>query len=50
MAVKWTKQTRSKNRVQEQFRKKISDAFRDRKVIHHIDPKRIIIAKTRRMK
>jgi len=50
MAVKWTKQTRSKNHVQEQFRKKISDAFRDRKVVHHIDPKRIIIAKTRRFK
>lgn len=50
MAAKWTKQTRSKNLVQEQFRKKISDAFRDKKVVHRLDPNRIIIAKTRRFK
>ena len=50
MAVKWTKQTRSKNMIQEKFRKKISDAFRDTKVVHKIDPSRIIIAKTRRFK
>ena len=50
MAVKWTKQTRSKNLVKEKFRKKISDAFRDRNVVHRVDMKKIITAKTRRFK
>lgn len=50
MAVKWTKQTRSKNRVQEQIRKKISDKVHFRKGISKIDMNKIIIAKTRRVK
>lgn len=50
MANKWTRQTRSKNRVQEQIRKKISDKVHFNKAVPKIDIQKIIIAKTRRVK
>ena len=50
MAVKWTKQTRSKNRIKEKMRKKISDATHFKPVIHGLDMKKIIVAKTKRWK
>lgn len=50
MAVKWTKRTRSRNRVQERVRKKISDKTHFKPVIHGSDMKRIIIAKVKRGK
>lgn len=50
MAVKWTKQTRSKNIVQEKIRKRISDKVHFKKSVGKIDMNKIIIAKTRRFK
>lgn len=50
MAVKWTKQTRSKNKISEQIRKKISDKTHFRPTVHGLDMKRIMIAKTHRRK
>lgn len=48
MAVKWTKQTRSKNLVGEQIRKRISDKTHFRPSIHGMDMKRKIVALTKR--
>lgn len=48
MAVKWTKQTRSKDLIQEKIRKKISDATHIKPNIHGRDMKRIIIARLKR--
>lgn len=50
MAVKWTKQTRSKNLVQEKIRKMISDKVHFRPTVHGLDMKRVIVAKTKRRK
>lgn len=50
MAVKWTKQTRSKNLIKEKMRKKISDKTHFKPVIHGRDMKKIIVAKTKRWK
>lgn len=50
MAVKWTKQTRSKNLVQEKIRKMISDKTHFRPTVHGLDMKRVIVAKTKRRK
>ena len=50
MAVKWTRQTRSKNLIKEKMRKRISDKTHFKPVIHGREMKRIIIAKTRRFK
>lgn len=46
----WTRKTRSKNAVQEKVRKKISDKTHIRPVIHGMQLKRVIIAKTKRWK
>lgn len=48
MAVKWTKQTRSKNLLQEKMRKKISDKTHFKPTMHSSDMKRVIIAKLKR--
>ena len=48
MAVKWTKQTRSKNLVSEQIRKRISDKTHFRPSVHGMDMKRKIVALTKR--
>ena len=48
MAVKWTRQTRSKNLVKEKMRKKISDKLHFKPIISGRDMKRIIIARTKR--
>ena len=48
MAVKWTKQTRSKNQVQEKMRKMISDKTHFKPVIHGRDMNKILIAKIKR--
>lgn len=48
MAVKWTKQTRSKNRVGEQIRKRISDKTHFRPTVHGLDMKRKMVAMTKR--
>ena len=48
MAIKWTKQTRSKNLLQEKMRKKISDKTHFRPTMHNKDMKRIIVAKLKR--
>ena len=48
MAVKWTKQTRSKNRVGEQIRKRISDKTHFRPTVHGLDMKRKMTAMTKR--
>lgn len=50
MAVKWTKQTRSKDLVQEKVRKKVSDKMRVKIAPHKIDINKIIVARTRRFK
>ena len=50
MAVKWTRQTRSKNLIKEKMRKKISDKTHFKPVIHGREMKRVIIAKVRRFK
>lgn len=50
MAVKWTKQTRSKNLVKEKIRKKVSDKMHIKPAIHGMDMKRVIIAKVKRGK
>lgn len=50
VAVKWTKQTRSKNLIKEKMRKKISDKTHFKPVIHGRDMKKIITAKTKRWK
>ena len=50
MAVKWTKQTKSKNLVQEKIRKMISDKVHFRPTVHGLDMKRVIVAKTKRRK
>lgn len=50
MAVKWTKQTKSKNLVKEKFRKMVSDKTHFKPSIHGMDFKRVIIAKTKRWK
>jgi hypothetical protein len=50
MAVKWTKQTRSKNLVKEKIRKMISDKVHFRPTVHGLDMKRVIVAKTKRRK
>lgn len=44
----WTRKTRSKNAVQEKIRKMISDKVHFRPVIHGMDMKRIMVAKTKR--
>ena len=50
MAVKWTKQTRSKNAIGEKVRKMISDKVHFRPTVHGLDMKRVIVAKTKRRK
>lgn len=50
MAVKWTKQTRSKNVIGEKVRKMISDKVHFRPTVHGLDMKRVIVAKTKRRK
>ena len=50
MAVKWTRETRSKNIIQEKIRKKISDKVHPQHSVGKIDMNKIIIAKTRRFR
>lgn len=46
--ITWTKKTRSKNKVGEQVRKRISDKVHFRPTVHGMDMKRKMTALTKR--